>query len=509
MDHWSSAADTGACVLCVATGGYALVWPECLQSHDDYARRFKLQYELISTVPPGGPNPKWLKLERAAALLEAGRDVMLIDADAQLLSGAPCFLDVLARHPEADVFAAKGVSGRPNSGVVFFRGGSDNLAAQLLRTCLAGASSPVPVEDRVTAEGENGHFIHFLKQAPFAAALHVLGSEWNRTAPPSRAGDAVAHYTGAMRLAYIATLEHRSFKSLETDRHPLLDHLESPAPGDHAAMLSALEKEIGSARLRVLAEAYERGARLAPPPVVHETIVSALWRIERATGWLERPTRLLMERLISPGDTAVDVGAHIGYFTEVMLRRTGPGGRVVAFEPHPKNFAMLRKAHGGAAAVFRRALGCDRREAMLYFGRGHSNHSLTPSDGRGGATPVAVTTLDHAAVGLKLPPLDFLKCDAEGSELEILLGGEGVLRAATDLKIVIEINPRRLGDAGASPGAVLHQLDRCGYAMWRINDDYSLGPENKVTGGATANYFASRKSTFDALRLGRNEHWRH
>src|SRR5262245_64079544 len=37
--------------------------------------------------------------------------------------------------------------------------------------------------------------------------------------------------------------------------------------------------------------------------------------------------------LLKPGDTAVDVGAHIGYFTMQMAAAVGPAGRVYAFEP--------------------------------------------------------------------------------------------------------------------------------------------------------------------------------
>lgn len=37
----------------------------------------------------------------------------------------------------------------------------------------------------------------------------------------------------------------------------------------------------------------------------------------------------------------MDVGANIGYFTLLMARQVGPGGRVIAFEPLPTVYSVL------------------------------------------------------------------------------------------------------------------------------------------------------------------------
>ncbi|MDQ2971765.1 MAG: FkbM family methyltransferase, partial [Pseudomonadota bacterium] len=38
-------------------------------------------------------------------------------------------------------------------------------------------------------------------------------------------------------------------------------------------------------------------------------------------------------QLLEPGDTCIDVGAHVGRHTLPMARRIGTGGKVFAFEP--------------------------------------------------------------------------------------------------------------------------------------------------------------------------------
>src|SRR5580700_7741428 len=45
----------------------------------------------------------------------------------------------------------------------------------------------------------------------------------------------------------------------------------------------------------------------------------------------------LVKHMLKPGDTALDIGAHIGYFTMHMAAAVGPSGAVYAFEPFDAN----------------------------------------------------------------------------------------------------------------------------------------------------------------------------
>ena len=48
--------------------------------------------------------------------------------------------------------------------------------------------------------------------------------------------------------------------------------------------------------------------------------------------------------MLQPGDTAIDVGAHIGFFTMQMAALVGPAGRVYAFEPFDANADLLERS---------------------------------------------------------------------------------------------------------------------------------------------------------------------
>ena len=49
----------------------------------------------------------------------------------------------------------------------------------------------------------------------------------------------------------------------------------------------------------------------------------------------------VIEEFVSEGDTCVDVGANIGYFSVMMAARCGPTGTVFAYEPEPANLRAL------------------------------------------------------------------------------------------------------------------------------------------------------------------------
>lgn len=61
----------------------------------------------------------------------------------------------------------------------------------------------------------------------------------------------------------------------------------------------------------------------------------------RASGLLEPRTTALFERILRPGDTYVDVGAHVGYLSLVAARLVGEDGRIFAIDPQPYNCAKI------------------------------------------------------------------------------------------------------------------------------------------------------------------------
>ena len=99
-----------------------------------------------------------------------------------------------------------------------------------------------------------------------------------------------------------------------------------------------------------------------PGAVSVVTDVGELWYPERCqvltpavrqSGTWDAPDGAAIRAALAPGMTVVDVGAHVGYFALLAAQCVGPGGKVVAVEPAPENYAMLAAnvARAGATQV--------------------------------------------------------------------------------------------------------------------------------------------------------------
>src|SRR2546429_67740 len=60
-------------------------------------------------------------------------------------------------------------------------------------------------------------------------------------------------------------------------------------------------------------------------------------------GTFERDERRIVDTVVKPGMTVLDVGAHAGLYTMIAARRARPGGRVIAFEPSARGRARLER----------------------------------------------------------------------------------------------------------------------------------------------------------------------
>jgi FkbM family methyltransferase len=165
---------------------------------------------------------------------------------------------------------------------------------------------------------------------------------------------------------------------------------------------------------------------------------------------LERIYEPTAEFRLRPGDVVVDVGAQQGIFSCLAARQVGERGKVISFEPHPGNFALLTENatsnHLTSWTGYPTALGAKEGRLTLYVAPYSVNHSVLPRAGTHGVE-VACTTLDVFARNNLLDRLDLLKVDVEGAEFDVLSGAVETLRRCHP-KIVMEIerpeDPQRI-----------------------------------------------------------------
>jgi FkbM family methyltransferase len=183
-------------------------------------------------------------------------------------------------------------------------------------------------------------------------------------------------------------------------------------------------------------------------------------------GSYEPDLTALFVRMIRPGSVIFDIGAHIGYYSLLASTLSGPRGRVVAFEPDPRNLRFLRqhiRMNRLATVDVLPVAAADRQgEAAFEFGTGSGTGRLASH----GDLRVTTTTVDAVAADRGLAP-GFLKVDVEGAEARLLEGATETLRSARPVVF--------LSTHGASVHAAsLEILRSADYRFDRIGAD----PEN-------------------------------
>jgi FkbM family methyltransferase len=159
-------------------------------------------------------------------------------------------------------------------------------------------------------------------------------------------------------------------------------------------------------------------------------------------------TRMLLSQL-KPGSVFFDVGAHFGYFTLLAAQLVGNAGVVHAFEPSSTTFRVLKantRKHKNVTvnnvAVFRKSGDVSFNEYSLessayatVFSPRFESAAQKPTSRR--TVSVPAVSLDAYVEQTSSRP-DFIKIDAESSELPILEGMSRVLsrwRPALSLEV--------------------------------------------------------------------------
>jgi len=173
--------------------------------------------------------------------------------------------------------------------------------------------------------------------------------------------------------------------------------------------------------------------------------------------------------LIKKGMTVLDIGANIGYFTLLAARAVGSEGKVYAFEPEPKNYALLCRnvQENGYTNVhtIREAVSDRVSTLRLYLSSKHwAGHTLSDHSANAGSVEVQTTSLDEFFKG-RTEKIDVIKVDVEGAEDLVLNGMTSILSRCSDLVLITEFCPSHLQEMGSSPQKYVEKLRSFGFKI--------------------------------------------
>ena len=200
--------------------------------------------------------------------------------------------------------------------------------------------------------------------------------------------------------------------------------------------------------------------------------------------------------LVRPGDTVLDVGAHVGYATLRFAQWVGDGGRVIAFEPLPAHLAAVRQnleLNGWLDRASLVAAAASDRPGEAHFvaddGLNLGVGALAPVvPGRAAttaastvatvaATTVATVALDDWIDAQRVASIALCKIDIEGAEGLALRGLSRSLAAHRVGALLIELHPATLPAFGDSVAGVVALCESRGYRVrWWNNAGVFVAP---------------------------------
>jgi FkbM family methyltransferase len=197
--------------------------------------------------------------------------------------------------------------------------------------------------------------------------------------------------------------------------------------------------------------------------------------------WEQAETDLILS-LLSPGDTFIDVGASIGWFTVLAAHGVGPDGRVYAFEPRADRHERLTRSveengfearvitEQAAVGAVETELGCVRAENKPGHGFLMPRPLIESAESFGTSK---VLTLDSLAIERSVR---VIRIGVEGAEPQVMAGARALIERDHPV-LVLEIVPGRLSAmSNTTAAAFFDNVRSSGYHIHCLAD-YGLGRE--------------------------------
>jgi len=206
---------------------------------------------------------------------------------------------------------------------------------------------------------------------------------------------------------------------------------------------------------------------------------------------LNRPGTELMEldaralhRIVKPGDSVVDIGAFVGFYTKFLSSLVGPAGRVLSVEPIPHTYEILawniRALALNNVQLFNCAISDFEGVVTMEIPR-YRNGGECWYDARIVSEPPTqhlrrleayARTLDSLVRNLDRP-ISFVKCDAEYHELGCVRGAVDMIQRWKPVWLIEML--RSPDEEGSDQRKTLEFLQQRGYIpYWYDGTDFRV-----------------------------------
>ncbi len=180
--------------------------------------------------------------------------------------------------------------------------------------------------------------------------------------------------------------------------------------------------------------------------------------------------------LVRPGDLVIDIGSHVGWYTNILSLLVGEHGAVYSIEPMPETFqllsAMIKKLQLTNVLLINCAIsekdGYAVMEVPLNDSGVENFYQARIVDGQEVDLPlqrcdVQMRSIDSLLVGLPKAPT-LIKCDVEGHELSVIKGaGQTIGKCRPAWLMEVSGNPDAKGSSADELFSILREVNYRGY----------------------------------------------
>ena len=192
--------------------------------------------------------------------------------------------------------------------------------------------------------------------------------------------------------------------------------------------------------------------------------------------WDEKGETTFIKSVVKSHDTAIDIGANVGWYSSLFSEIVGSQGKVYGFEPSTKAFSLITRTADSypQLEVNQIALSDFEGESDLYIASDGGQSSLkVPIHSNTVATQrCRVTTLDAFLETKGISAVNFIKCDAEGAELSVVQGASKLIGSEKPPIWMIEILTSMMNAFGHTPKELFQyfeQFREAEYEFYWIN----------------------------------------
>ena len=184
----------------------------------------------------------------------------------------------------------------------------------------------------------------------------------------------------------------------------------------------------------------------------------------------EPETTELVKSIVKPGMRVLDIGANIGYFTNIISKQVGKSGAVFAFEPVSGYRSQVEwhvKTNHFSDIVKIYPFGLSDKSCKLKIGMDNISASLhwTPKTPPSNYEEIELQRLDDIVEKESIGKIDFIKIDIDGHEPFFVDGAVEFFKKNSPI-ILVEFANLNLFVAGSDAISLKEKLEKLGYVLY-------------------------------------------